>query len=72
MTESDQKEKDPEENFYEKLEKLAKKLSSSVREDLVPEAEKKFKENPFLSLALSFLTGILVAFIITSGGKRGH
>ena len=72
MDETEQQEKDSPENFYEKLENLAKKLSSSVREDLVPEAEKKFKENPFLSMALSFLTGILVAFIITAGGRRGN
>ena len=68
----EKQEQENKEHLYQKLENLVKTLNNSLREDIFPEAEKKVKENPFLTVAVSFLAGALIAFVINTGGRRGH
>ena len=53
--------------FYERLEKFAKSTNESFKKEILPEIEKKAKENPLMSMFLSFLAGVLVCIFI---GRR--
>lgn len=55
--------------FYEKLERFAKTTNTSFKNEILPEIEKKAKQNPLLSVFISFCAGILVSFLI---GRRFH
>ena len=44
--------------------KRIKDLSKSVKDDLLPEAEKKIKENAFTSLIISFFAGFILAILL--------
>ncbi|MFK7827998.1 MAG: hypothetical protein AB8G05_27865 [Oligoflexales bacterium] len=53
--------------FYERLEKFAKSTNDSFKSEILPEIEKKAKENPFMSMLLSFMAGALLCLFI---GRR--
>ena len=53
--------------FYERMEKFAKSTNESFKKEILPEIEKKAKENPLMSMFLSFLAGVLVCIFI---GRR--
>lgn len=56
--------------IYDKLENIIKNLNNSFKEDLVPEIEKKARQNPFLSILTAFLAGMITCFIMYPRGPK--
>ena len=52
--------------LYEKLESASRKISDTVKTDLLPEFEKKAKQNPATTLLVAFISGFLLAIFMTS------